>query len=79
MLSDEICYACITFILDFGELLGVFTPIVQDGVSVYEKLFFDPDVNKLGLIRRLQIKYGYLPAGDNKHLPSNLAVRVKGL
>jgi len=55
------------------------SPIVQDGVSVYEKLFFDTDVNKLGLIRRLQIKYGYLPAGDSKHPPSTLAVRVKGL
>lgn len=55
------------------------SPIVQDGVSVYEKLFFDPDINKLGLIRRLQIKYGYLPAGDIKHPPSTLAKRVKGL
>ena len=55
------------------------SPIVQDGVSVYEKLFFDTDSNKLGLIRRLQIKYGYLPAGDSKHPPSNLAIRVKGL
>lgn len=55
------------------------SPIVQDGVSVYEKLFFDSDINKLGLVQRLQIKYGYLPAGDSKHPPSNLAVRVKGL
>lgn len=55
------------------------SPIVQDGVSVYEKLFFDADANKLGLIRRLQIKYGYLPAGDSKHPPSTLATRVKGL
>lgn len=53
--------------------------IVQDGVRVYEKLFFDPDVNKLALIRRLQIKYGYLPAGDSKHPASNLALRAKGL
>lgn len=53
--------------------------IVQDGVSVYEKLFFDPDPNKLALIQRLQIKYGYLPAGDSKHPPSHLAIRVKGL
>ena len=55
------------------------SPIVQDGVSVYEKLFFDTDINKVGLIRRLQIKYGYLPAGDAKHSPSILAKRVKGL
>jgi len=53
--------------------------IVQDGVSVYEKLFFDSDINKLALIRRLQLKYGYLPAGDSKHPASNLAIRAKGL
>ena len=55
------------------------SPIVQDGVSVYEKLFFDSDINKLGLVRRLQIKYGYLPAGDSKHPASSLAIKVKGL
>ena len=55
------------------------SPIVQDGVSVYEKLFFDTDPGKMGLIRRLQIKYGYLPAGDSKHAPSPLAIKVKGL
>ena len=55
------------------------SPIVQDGVSVYEKLFFDSDINKMGLVRRLQIKYGYLPAGDSKHPASILALKVKGL
>ncbi len=51
--------------------------IIQDGVSVYEKLFFDDDPNKIALIQRLQMKYGYLPAGDIKHYPSTLAARVK--
>ena len=53
--------------------------IVQDGVSVYERLFFDSDPEKKALIRRLQIKYGYLPAGDVKHPPSKLALKAKGL
>ena len=53
--------------------------IVQDGVSIYEKLFFDPDPEKKALIQRLQIKYGYLPAGDSKHPPSQLAIKAKGL
>lgn len=53
--------------------------IVKDGVSVYEKLFFDPDPRKNALVKRLQIKYGYLPVGDRKHPPSELAIRAKGL
>lgn len=53
--------------------------IVQDGVSVYERLFFDTDTNKQALIQRLQHKYGYLPAGDSKHPASELAIKAKGL
>ena len=53
--------------------------IVQDGVRVYERLFFDNDTEKKGLVKRLQLKYGYLPAGDVKHQPSALAIKVKGL
>lgn len=51
--------------------------IVQDGVSIYEKLFFDPDPNKKALVERLQDKYGYLPLGDRVHPPSQLAMKVK--
>ncbi len=54
-------------------------PIVNDGVSIYEKLFFDKDPNKAALVKRLQVKYGYLPAGDSKHPPSPLAIKAKGL
>ena len=53
--------------------------IVQDGVRVYERLFFDKDADKKALVQRLQVKYGYLPAGDVKHQPSALAIKVKGL
>lgn len=53
--------------------------IVQDGVMVYEKLFFDSDPNKQALVKRMQLKYGYLPAGDVKHPPSPLALKAKGI
>ena len=53
--------------------------IVKDGVQVYEKLFFDTDSDKKALVKRLQVKYGYLPAGDEKHPPTKLANKVKGL
>ena len=53
--------------------------IVKDGVQVYEKLFFDKDSDKKALVKRLQVKYGYLPAGDEKHPPTKLANQVKGL
>lgn len=53
--------------------------IVKDGVQVYEKLFFDKDSDKKALVKRLQVKYGYLPAGDEKHPSTKLANQVKGL
>ncbi len=51
--------------------------IVQDGVNVYADLFFDPDPNKLALIKRLREKYGALPAGSKNNQPSIIAQRVK--
>lgn len=51
--------------------------IVQDGVCVYDDLFFDKDPLKARLISRLKQKYGNLPAGDFKHPPSDLALSVK--
>ena len=52
-------------------------PIVADGVSIYEKLFFEPDPDKKNLIERVQTKYGDLPAGDIMHPPSKLARSIK--
>lgn len=52
--------------------------IVKDGVGIYAKLFFDKDPHKAALVKRLKEKYGDLPAGDEKHQPSDLAMRVKG-
>ena len=51
--------------------------IVKDGVCVYADLFFDKDSSKGALINRLRQKYGDLPAGDFRHSPSDLALRVK--
>lgn len=55
------------------------SPIIKDGVCIYSKLFFDEDPLKLALVRRLGIKYGDLPAGDLRHSPSAIAIRVKEL
>lgn len=53
------------------------SPIVEDGVCIYSKLFFDTDNSKEKLIARLKLKYGELPAGDVKHPPSQIAMQVK--
>ena len=52
-------------------------PIINDGVSIYEKLFFDPDPDKKKLINRMKEKYGDLPAGDRLHPPGFLALAIK--
>lgn len=51
--------------------------IVKDGVRVYSDLFFDEDPNKEALVQRVKQKYEHLPAGDLKHSPSDLALKVK--
>lgn len=51
--------------------------IIQEGVCVYSKLFFDNDPLKLALVNRLIQKYDQLPAGNLQHSPSPLAIRVK--
>lgn len=52
-------------------------PIINDGVSVYAKLFFDPDPEKKALIKRIAEKYGNLPSGDSKHPPGIIARNIK--
>lgn len=49
--------------------------IVKDGVCIYADLFFDKDPTKL--MARIGQKYGFLPAGDFTHPPSNLALKIK--
>lgn len=51
--------------------------IVKDGVCIYSDLFFDEDSQKEALVERVKLKYGHLPAGDLKHSPNNLALKVK--
>lgn len=60
-------------VFDYSQSL-----IVKDGVNIYCSLFFDEDLNKSALVKRLQIKYGNLQAGDMKHPPSKIALAVKG-
>lgn len=51
--------------------------IINDGVSVYAKLFFENDPLKKNLINRITSKYGELPSGDRIHPPQNLAREIK--
>lgn len=53
------------------------TLIVNDGVNVYARLFFDKDSDKKALVQRVREKYGLLPAGDKLHKPSQLALCIK--
>lgn len=54
-------------------------PIISDGVSIYAKLFFEQDMEKQNLTKRVRSKYGYLPAGDKVHPAGALACKIKGL
>lgn len=53
------------------------TLIVNDGVNIYAKIFFDKDPKKKALKQRVQQKYGLLPVGDKLHIPSELAINIK--
>lgn len=41
--------------------------LISDGVALYERLFFDPDVNKTALVSRVVRKYGDLPLFSPGH------------
>lgn len=62
------------FIKKYSDIFSESTaPIVCDGVSVYAKLFFEPDPEKKNLIARIKQKYGDLPTGDRLHPPGVIA------
>lgn len=62
------------FIKKYSDVFSESTaPIVCDGVSVYAKLFFEPDPEKKNLIARIKEKYGDLPVGDRLHPPGVIA------
>lgn len=65
------------FIKKYGKVFSnSAAPIVEDGVSIYAKLFFDPDPEKKKLIARMKEKYGDLPSGDRLHPPGEIARAV---
>ncbi|MDX2084632.1 MAG: hypothetical protein SFZ03_04510 [Candidatus Melainabacteria bacterium] len=41
--------------------------LITDGVALYDRLFFDPSVDKLPLIHRVISKYGMLPLASADH------------
>ena len=53
------------------------TLIVNDGVNIYARIFFDKDSEKQALKERVRQKYGLLPAGDKLHPASELALKIK--
>lgn len=53
--------------------------IIKEGTSLYSDLFFDDNPSKAALINRLRDKYGFLPAGDFNHPPSDIAIAVKSI
>jgi len=53
------------------------TLIVNDGVNIYARIFFDKDPDKKALKERVRQKYGLLPAGDELHQASKLAEDIK--
>lgn len=66
------------FLRKYGDIFSDSNePIIRDGVSVYAKLFFEPDPEKQNLIQRIKDKYGDLPSGDRMHPPGALARAVK--
>ena len=68
------------FLKKYGNIFSdAREPIIRDGVSLYEELFFDPDPDKRRLIERIKEKYGDLPSGDRKHPPGAIARAIKRL
>ena len=66
------------FLRKYGDIFSDSTePIISDGVSIYAKLFFEPDPEKRNLVQRIKDKYGDLPSGDRMHPPGALARAVK--
>lgn len=62
------------FLKKYGDIFSDSNePIINDGVSLYAKLFFDTDPSKKALINRIKEKYGDLPTGDRLHPPGKIA------
>jgi len=53
------------------------SPLYLEGVSLYDKLFFDFDPDKKALKRRVSEKYGYLNTASPNHAASIMAREIK--
>lgn len=68
------------YLREYGDVfLNLREPIISDGVSVYSKLFFDADPDKISLKKRIAEKCGELPQGDSVHPAGKIAQDVKCL
>ncbi len=53
------------------------SPLYSEGVNLYDKLFFDFDLNKAALKQRVSEKYGYLNTASPYHQASLMAREIK--
>lgn len=53
------------------------SPLYSEGVSLYDKLFFDFDSNKNALKDRIAEKYGFLNVSSRNHPGSQMAYDIK--
>lgn len=62
-----------------GIFEGQASPLFKEGVSLYEKLFFEFDLDKTGLKKRVKEKYGTLEPSSPGHAASKLALDIQKL
>ena len=71
----ENCFCVLFCILGIIFSINLFknqnAPIIEDGVELYTNLFFGNDEN--ALVKRIKLKYGYLPISNSKHTLSDFA------
>lgn len=61
------------------EFMGQTSPLFTEGVTLYNKLFFDFDINKTALKRRIKEKYYDLNPDCTKHKASEFAEEIRRL
>ena len=55
------------------------SPLMSDGVSLYPRLFFDFDISKDALKKRISEKYGFLNVASPNHAASKMAIDIKNI
>ncbi len=53
------------------------SPLYYEGVSLYDRLFFEFDPDKKGLKKRVSEKYGFLDISSPNHAASSIAKEIK--